>query len=113
MCDRVLVSDIDGTLLKAGRPTAGLETLRLMIDHGEPGMRLAYATGRTMQSVLDLVRDGTLPEPHAVASLVGTEVWLPPWSRADEAYSAWIAEHWSRERLLETASAIDELELRG
>ena len=112
VCDRVLVSDIDGTLLKAGRPTAGLETLRWMIDRDESGMRLAYATGRTMQSVLDLVRDGTLPEPHAVASLVGTEVWLPPWSRADAAYAARITVNWNRERLLETASAVDELELQ-
>jgi sucrose-6F-phosphate phosphohydrolase len=112
VCDRVLVSDIDGTLLKAGRPTAGLETLRWMIDRDESGMRLVYATGRTMQSVLELVHDGTLPEPHAVASLVGTEVWLPPWRRADAAYAARITEHWNRERLLETASLVDELELQ-
>jgi sucrose-phosphate synthase len=112
VCDRVLVSDIDGTLLKTGRPTAGLETLRWIIDRDESGMRLVYATGRTMQSVLELVRDGTLPEPHAVASLVGTEVWLPPWSGADEAYSAHIAKHWSRERVLETASELDSLDLQ-
>jgi len=112
MCDRVLVCDIDGTLLKAGHPTAGLETLRWMIDLDELDMRLVYATGRTIQSVLDLVRDGTLPEPHAVASLVGTEVWHPPWNRADEAYSAWTAEHWNRRRVIESASAIDGLELQ-
>jgi sucrose-6F-phosphate phosphohydrolase len=112
MCDRVLVCDIDGTLLEAGQPTAGLETLRWMIDLDELEMRLVYATGRTIQSVLDLVHNGTLPEPHAVASLVGTEVWEPPWNRADEGYFAWIANHWSRERVLETASAIDGLELQ-
>lgn len=112
MCDRVLVSDIDGTLLQAGRPTAGLETLRWMLDRGEDGIRLAYATGRTVQSVLDLVHRGTLPEPDAIASLVGTEVWLPPWDRADPLYAASNAAHWSREHLFETASAMDEIELQ-
>ncbi len=98
---RILVSDIDGTLLRDGEPTSGLGTLRRMLAAGGDDVWLAYATGRTFDSVRELVEQGALPGPQAVAALVGTELWLPPWEAADEEYSREISQGWDREAVEE------------
>jgi sucrose-phosphate synthase len=110
MTDRVLVSDIDGTLLREGKPTAGLETLRRMIEQYWDDFRLIYATGRTAESTLGLVSDGVLPRPHALATLVGTEIWFPDWERPDPEYNNWIEETWDADAVRGVAEAFEELE---
>lgn len=75
---RVLVTDIDGTLLDEGVPTPGLATLRLLIENQQDAVRVVYATGRSFFSTWKLVLADVLPVPDSIASSVGTEVWLPP-----------------------------------
>lgn len=109
---RVIVSDIDGTLVDRGRPTAGLETLRLLLEVHRGSTRIVYATGRSFESTWSLVDSGILPEPDAVASFVGTEVWLPPWKRMDAGFAAHISPRWSREDVYDVAGLFRRLELQ-
>ena len=68
---RILVSDIDGTLV--GYDDALSRFAAWWAEH-RAGHRLIYATGRHLPSVERLVAVSDLPEPDAVISAVGTEV---------------------------------------
>ena len=96
MKPRVLVSDIDGTLLLQGEPTDGLKELSRLLARYRSGVRLIYATGRTFTSTWDRIERGILPVPDAIASLVGTEVWFPPWNNPSQGHALYIKNGWDR-----------------
>jgi sucrose-6F-phosphate phosphohydrolase len=107
---RVLVSDIDGTLLRDGRPTDGLDSLRRRITRHGRALRLVYATGRSFESTWKLVGDGTLPRPDAVAACVGTELMLPPWRTRAPSYDRQLTVGWGRKLVHEVAGRVPGLE---
>lgn len=107
---RLLVSDIDGTLLDEGASTAGLTSLRLLLDAYGAAIRLVYATGRSYGSTRRLVDEGILPQPAAVAAFVGTELWLPPWKAPDPTYERTVIAGWDRERVGRVMAGFDDLE---
>ncbi len=80
---RLLVSDLDGTLL--GDPAALDRFARWLADERD-GFVVAYATGRDLASVQAAVRDEGLPVPDAILAAVGTEMYdgagrdWPGWS---------------------------------
>lgn len=109
---RVIVSDIDGTLLERDRPTAGLETLRLLLAVHRSSTRIVYATGRSFTSTWSFVESGVLPVPDAILSFVGTELWLPPWQKMDPGFAAHIATGWDREDVFDAAGLIRDATLQ-
>ena len=109
---RVLVSDIDGTLLDEGEETSGLKLLRATLSLMNDNVRVVYATGRTFQSTWRLVERGTLPLPDAVAPLVGTEVWLPPWSEPDQSFDQELSRNWSRDKITEVLDDLPNISLQ-
>jgi sucrose-6F-phosphate phosphohydrolase len=109
---RLLVSDIDGTLLDKGVPTPGLETLRLVLYTHRDEVKLVYATGRSCESTRELIDSGMLPRPDGIAAFVGTEVWLPPWLASASSYRARVTEGWNVDSVRKVASAFAALELQ-
>lgn len=107
---RLLVSDIDGTLLENGQPTAGLEALRAIVEIKRPDVRFVYATGRTMKSTEALIEHGVLPKADAVVPSVGTELWMNPFRNADSEYDAFVSNGFNRERVF--ATAVSFLQIR-
>lgn len=87
---RVLITDLDGTLLGSD---AGLARFASWRETHAADWSLVYATGRTLASVRSLVEDGTLPKPDATIGEVGTVIggagvdvwrdWPPPIARWD------------------------------
>ena len=68
---RLLVSDLDGTLL--GDPAALARFARWLAGQRD-SMTVAYASGRRLDSVRAAVDGEGLPEPDVVISSVGTEI---------------------------------------
>jgi glucosylglycerol-phosphate synthase len=64
----LLATDLDGTFL-AGDPEDRLSLYQTIAAH--PEIRLAYVTGRSLESVLPLLADPTLPQPDFIISDVG------------------------------------------
>jgi len=68
---KMLVSDIDGTLLGAD---AALRRFAEWRRAAGAGVRLVYASGRLLDSVRELTRQTCLPPPDAVIGGVGTDI---------------------------------------
>lgn len=109
---RVLVSDLDGTLLADGAPSVGLPELRRHVDDHRYETLLVYATGRSFDSTWQLVEAGELPVPDAIAAAVGVEVWYDPWLEPDPTYSVKIRDRWDRVAVLEAAADLPQLTLQ-
>ncbi len=108
----MIVSDIDGTLLRDGQTTDGLKTLKSVLKMYKGEVTLAYATGRSFKSTWQLIEKNILPMPNAIAPLVGTEIWFPTWERKDSDYQKMICKDWDRDVVIHQASKIPGLVLQ-
>jgi sucrose-6F-phosphate phosphohydrolase len=61
-------------------------------------LNLVLSTGRRLEQVIEGISEEGLPEPDALISQVGTEIYLPPFSANSEPMPAW------RNRLLDVYS---------
>lgn len=64
----LLATDLDGTFL-AGAPEDRLSLYQTIAAH--PEIKLAYVTGRSLEAVLPLLADPTLPQPDYIIADVG------------------------------------------
>ena len=110
---RLLVSDIDGTLLDNGEVSRGLSTLRSLIRKHRDEVALVYATGRSYDDTMALISSDLLPTPDAIAPSIGTEIWFSDAKQADPTFRNLIDIHWHRQIVEETAKRIPGLVLQA
>ena len=94
-----LVSDLDGTWLPEPGDEAALHRLETYLSHC-PGVALTFATGRTLDSALEVLRARTSLRPDHLVTDVGAALHHtgPGGSWIEDAdYSAWIAARWAPE----------------
>jgi sucrose-phosphate synthase len=102
---RLLVSDIDGTLV--GDPAA-TRRLRDVLASRRDRILLAYATGRTLTQCRDLIDDADVPAPDVWITEVGAAITFQD-AGVDEGWQARMREHWHRETVKRLADAWPEL----
>ncbi|WP_349616644.1 glucosylglycerol-phosphate synthase [Azotobacter salinestris] len=68
----LLATDLDGTFL-AGDPQDRLSLYQTITAH--PDIQLAYVTGRSLEAVLPLLADPTLPQPDYIVADVGASLY--------------------------------------
>lgn len=94
-----LVSDLDGTWLPRPGDEAALHRLETYLAHC-PGVTLTFATGRTLESALEVLRTRTSLRPDHLVTDVGTalhhagpgESWIE-----DVDFTTWVAARWNPE----------------
>lgn len=104
----LLATDLDGTFL-AGRAEARTALYRLISK--QPEIKLAYLTGRGLESVLPLLSDPTIPVPDYIICDVGATVVEGPDCLPVQPLQSNIDARWPGEQAVMTAFAdFSELE---
>ena len=94
----LLAADIDGTLLG---DEIGEALLHQFVAQHNEHFTLAYVTGRTLSSVLELITEGRLPHPRFICSEVGTEILdlRDSSNRIGQAYANQVSSSWDLETI--------------
>ena len=71
---RLFTSDIDGTLIAPDRDDDRAVRAFRTWREGNPDVVVAYVTGRSLASALEVIEASGLPRPDAIGSAVGTSV---------------------------------------
>lgn len=114
MAPWLLASDIDGTL--TGDPAALRQLSAHLTDmRGQGRLALFLVTGRRLDQVIPGFVEEHIPEPDAVVTQVGTEIFLPPYGPASRPLPAWdelLHRAFSRERAERFLDGIAGLEIQ-
>jgi glucosylglycerol-phosphate synthase len=102
----LLATDLDGTFL-AGSAEQRRQLYRLVEMH--PGIRLAWVTGRGMETVLPLLADPSLPTPEFLICDVGATVVRTSGLQPVQPLQSRIEARWPGETAVEDALAPFEL----
>ncbi|MDX1631361.1 MAG: HAD-IIB family hydrolase [Thermoanaerobaculia bacterium] len=94
--DRLLVTDLDGTLL-GDRET--LQQLLERMDAASPAVVFGIATGRRLESARRALEEWSVPSPDVLITAVGSEIHYGLDDRVDEAWIRHIEKGWDREAL--------------
>jgi sucrose-phosphate synthase len=95
--DRLLVCDIDNTLLG---DRLGVAELVRRLGSGPAQIGFAVATGRRIESARKVLKDWRVPAPDVLVTAVGTEIYYGPEAVPDQSWQRHIDYRWERERLL-------------
>lgn len=96
--DRILISDIDGTLI--GDVTA-LQQLKKLLNQHESYAGFGVATGRTIKMTLDVLNEWNVPIPDILITSVGAEIYYGPNIAYDMGWHQLIDYRWEPRRLRE------------
>lgn len=106
--DRFFITDIDNTLIGENN-----ERLPELIDflrnrHGEIGFGIA--TGRTVDSAMEIMKEHDIPEPDIMITSVGSEIYYGSTLQVDRGWNAHLSNHWNRERIRSILDDFDFLQ---
>jgi len=107
--DRMLISDIDNTLL--GERKALKELMQRMKKfRGVAGFGIA--TGRRLESALQVLEEWSVPMPDVLITAVGTEIYYSPKLMPDRGWRQHIAYRWQPDQLREVMDELPGLTLQ-
>lgn len=108
---RLLVSDVDGTLLEGAKAGRGCSALAERLHLSQAA--LVLATGRdlalTLEATQELMAAG-LPRPEALICSVGSEIYLGEANQPDERWADHIADGWDGDAVRRALSPVVGLE---
>jgi sucrose-6F-phosphate phosphohydrolase len=110
----ILATDIDNTLTGDDRALRRL-AVRLAAEQAQGTLFLILSTGRRLEQVLNGFDAEGIPEPNAIISQVGTEIYLPPFAPDAAPLSDWdtiLREQFSRKRAVSFLSGIEGLDMQ-
>ena len=106
---KLIVTDIDNTL--TGDDEAMREFFALLEEH-EDRLGFCLATGRTIDSAMDLIAELKIPHPEIIISSVGTEIHYSRSLVEDRGWAAHISQSWDREAIAALLEQFDFLVLQ-
>jgi len=108
-CEKLIIVDIDNTLLG---DTEALERFKLALSSQSKSIGFGVATGRTIDSAIQVLEENNAPKAEIIISSVGTELYYK--DKENYIYSTGWDKHlsasWERETIIELLSDFDFLE---
>jgi len=103
-----LVSDIDNTLI--GDDNNRLAELAEFLRENHDRIGFGIATGRTVESTVEILAEHQLPAPDIIVSSVGAEIYYGPDLHPDQGWKTHLSKHWSREKIRGLLDSFEFLE---
>lgn len=88
---RLLIADIDGTLIG---DREGLRQLLIALNKANPSVGLGIATGRCLESALEVLWEWEVPMPELLITSVGGEIHYGPQLTLDQSWQDFISPNW-------------------
>lgn len=108
--NRMIVLDIDNVLIGDAKATKKLTDWLKVHQHETI---FAVATGRPLQSAIDVLSEYRVPVPEVIISSVGSEIHYGPRMLSDLGWSTHIRHSWRREATVEALREIPGLVLQA
>ncbi len=113
LADRMIISDIDGTLVGQDGDAEALETLRNLLRNRGHNFAFGLASGRSLDAVREAVEQHRIPTPDIVISSVGTCIHYGLQARSvDKGWLAHIDYRWEPAEIQERLAPVTGLELQ-
>jgi sucrose-phosphate synthase len=109
--NHLIISDIDNTLL-GGDPQDLKRLLELMAAHRRV-IGFGVATGRTVDSAVQVLKAHNVPAPDVIISSVGSEIYYGQELQAGQGWETHIASGWDREKIVRLLKNFDFLEYQA
>jgi sucrose-phosphate synthase len=106
--DRFLISDIDNTLI--GDDNSRLPELVDFLQENRGRIGFGIATGRTVDSAMEVLSEHGLPAPDMIVSSVGAEIYYGEELHPDQGWKSHLSKHWNREKIRSLLDSFDFLE---
>jgi sucrose-phosphate synthase len=107
--DRILVCDVDDTLLG---DRAALDALLERLHDGDANVGLAVATGRGLESTRKVLKDWDVPDADVLITSVGSEIYYGSGMSEDPGWRAHLGYRWRADALREAMKDIRGVRLQ-
>ncbi|MFO7727781.1 MAG: HAD-IIB family hydrolase [Desulfonatronovibrio sp.] len=107
--DKIFIADIDNTLL-GNRDS--LKKLLKYLDRFKDSLVFGVATGRTLESTMNILADENVPVPEVLITSVGSEIYYGPNILKDHGWSRHINYRWKPEGIREIMKDISGVTLQ-
>ncbi len=98
--NRMLVSDIDGTLINENGDYQGLDELKDLLKHRDNDFIFGLATGRSLELTREIIREFDVPDPDFVICSVGSYIYYGlEENLIDKGWEQFISYNWNRDRI--------------
>ncbi|MGD8292828.1 MAG: HAD-IIB family hydrolase [Desulfobacterales bacterium] len=92
-----LITDIDHTLI--GEDNTRLDELISLIRMNKPHLGFGVATGRTIDSARDFLKQHGVPRPDVIISSVGAEIYYGSGNHFGQGWATHIRHKWNRDKI--------------
>lgn len=110
---KLLITDIDGTLILPQQGNPGLQELVSQLRKREKGTVFAMASGRNLELVHEAINKYSLPAPDIIISSVGSEIhYVCPELIKDKGWANFLNWRWKKDEIKTKLNQISWLELQ-
>lgn len=103
-----LITDIDNTLI--GDDNSKLDELKAFLAEHHDRLGFGIATGRTIDSAMEILAEYDLPEPDVMITSVGAEIYYGHNRHQDKGWQAHLSNHWNRDKVQGCLDTLDFLD---
>ncbi len=109
--DHFLITDIDNTLI--GEDNSRLPELVAFLREHRKQIGFGIATGRSVESAVEILTEYDLPEPDLMITSVGSEIYYGAARHEDQGWRAHLSNQWDREKIYSLLTGLEFLEYQA